>query len=361
VTSLIDLDGLLRRLHLPTVRRLYPELCVQAETEETSHRDFLATLIAEEVAHRAETRIQRSTRKARFPFLATIEDYNFAFQTSIRLTMLGSYLGPEFVTEGRCALFSGSTGLGKTHLAIAIAYRAIQNGFDALFTGANDMMDTLAQAGQEGRFREALSTYVAPSVLVIDEIGYLTHRPDAANVLFHVVNERHLRRRPIVMTTNKPEAAWGGVLHDADLAEAILDRVLERGRHFELRGPSYRTKRAERAGRAARALDEDGLTPGPATGGRARISGIPGPEFPEPTDLGGHPSLVGVVTCPQPQPELADEPPPMKLCFAPGSRTVTRAIISRRPTRWAVATGSRIDVRRLHVAVHRSSSPRVVR
>jgi len=283
MTPPVDLDGLLRRLHLPTVRRLYPELCVQGESEEMSYRDFLASLIAEEVAHRAQTRIERSVRKAHFPFLATIEDFSFTFQTSVRLSMLGSYLGPELVSEGRSAIFSGRSGLGKTHLCIAIAYRAIQNGFEALFTGANEMMDALALAGIEGRFREALAHYVAPAVLVIDEVGYLTHRPEAANVLFHVVNERHLRRRPILMTTNKPKAAWGQVLHDADLAEAIQDRVLERGRLFELRGISYRTRHLERADRGDAHPPDTSDVEDRITGGRPRISGIPGPEFPEPT------------------------------------------------------------------------------
>jgi DNA replication protein DnaC len=303
MTLPIDLDGLLRRLHLPTLRRLYPDLCVRAESEEMSYRDFLAELIAEEVAHRAQTRIERSVRKARFPFLATIEDFSFTFQTSIRLSMLGTYLGSEFVSEGRCAILSGSTGLGKTHLAIAIAYRAIQNGYEALFTGANEMMDALALAGKEGRFREALAEYVAPPVLVIDELGYLTHRPDAANVLFHVVNERHLRRRPILMTTNKPEAAWGQVLHDSDLAETILDRVLERGRLFELRGTSYRTRHIERPGRPERADAERAALVAAAensTRGRPRISGIPGPEFPEPT--GGSSSTL--FACPEPVPAM---------------------------------------------------------
>ena len=124
----------------------------------------------------------------------------------------------------------------------------------------------------------------------------MTHRPDAANVLFHVVNERHLRLRPILMTTNKPEAAWGQVLHDSDLAETILDRVLERGRLFELRGTSYRTRHLERAGRAERAAAEREASMDAALhppGGRARISGIPGPEFPEPTPR----STDGLTSC----------------------------------------------------------------
>ena len=285
----IDLDGLLRRLHLPTVRRLYPELCRQAEEEEMSYRDFLATLVAEEVAHRGQTRIERAVRKARFPFLATIEEFCFTFQTSLRLSMLGSYLGPDLVSEGRSAVFLGPTGLGKTHLAIAIAYRAIQNGYDALFTLADEMLEDLALAAQSGGLRSALHEYVDPDVLVIDEVGYLTHRADAANVLYHVVNERHMRRRPMLFTTNKPPAAWGGVLHDADLAEAILDRVLEHGRLFEMRGTSYRTRHLQdelRAGRGAAAAtslaEPRPARSGPAQGGR-RISGTDGAEFPEPT------------------------------------------------------------------------------
>ena len=124
----LDLDGMLRRLHLPTVRRLYPECELRAEAEDQSYRDFLATIIAEEVAHRAQTRIERSVRKARFPFLRTIDEFDFTFQSSIRLQLLGSCLGPELVSEGRSLILCGPSGTGKTHLAIAIAYRAIQNG-----------------------------------------------------------------------------------------------------------------------------------------------------------------------------------------------------------------------------------------
>jgi len=237
-----DLDGMLRRLHLPTVRRLYAELATRAEAEGLGYRAYLETLIAEEVAHRAETRVTRAVRKARFPFLRTIDDFNFTFQTSLRLQMLGSYLGAELVTEGRNAIFSGPSGTGKTHLGIAIAYRAIQHGYEARFIGADTLIAELSRAATRGRLEAALEPYVHPHVLVLDELGYLSHAPDAANVLYRVVNERYLQRRPVLLTTNKPLAALGDVLHDGDLAEAILDRLLERGAHFTLRGRSYRTR-----------------------------------------------------------------------------------------------------------------------
>lgn len=270
----IDLDALLRRLHLPTVRRLYPELAERAESDSLSYRDFLALLMAEEVAHRAQTRIQRCVRRAHFPFLKTIDEYDFTFQAAVRLSLLGSFLSPEFVTQGAGLVLSGPSGTGKTHLAVAIAYRAIQNGFEAHFTTATTLIDELSRATRIGKLRHVLPTYTHPHVLVIDEVGYLSYGPDAANVLFQVVNDRHLHRRPLVFTTNKPLRAWGRVLHDPDLAEAILDRVLERGRHLELRGPSFRTRHLK--------LD---LTPTAeaAFPAAARISGDQRPEFPEPT------------------------------------------------------------------------------
>ncbi|MGD9765964.1 MAG: IS21-like element helper ATPase IstB, partial [Candidatus Binatia bacterium] len=240
--STVDLDALLKRLHLANARRLWRELCERAETEQWSCRDFLAVLVAEEIAHRQQTRLRRAVHDAHFPFLKTIDDFNFSFQSTVRLQLLGSYLGPEFVTEGRNLILMGKTGRGKTHLAIAIAYRAIQNGATALFTTAAELIDDLSAASRAGRLRETLARYVHPHVLVVDEVGYLTYGPDAANVLFHVVNDRHLRRRPLLFTTNKsPLAAWGAVLHDHDLAEAIVDRTLERGRLLVLDGPSVRT------------------------------------------------------------------------------------------------------------------------
>jgi DNA replication protein DnaC len=204
-----DLDGLLRRLHLQTVRRFYAVLAVRAKAEGMSYRNFLAVLMAEEVAHRVQTRIQRAVRRARFPFLKTIEEFDFTLQTSIEQRLLGSYLGPELVSEGRGLIFTGPTGPGKTSLSIAIAYRDIQNGYDALFTTVAKLIGILSDAGRAGRLQEALVQYLHPHVLVIDEVGYLTHPPDADNVFFQVVNERYLKRHPKHFTTNKPVEAWG--------------------------------------------------------------------------------------------------------------------------------------------------------
>lgn len=241
----IDLDALLKRLHLPTIARLYPSYTGRAAAEHWSHRDLLALLVAEEVANRNNTRIAKAARHAKFPFIKTIEAYDFVFQSTLRLQRLGPYLGPELVSEGRNLILSGRPGRGKTHLAVAIAYRAIQNGFTARFAGAGQLIDDLATASREGRLRQATAAWVEPHVLVIDEVGYLNHAEDAANVLFGVVDQRYLARKPMIFTTNKKLLDWGRVLHDPDLAEVILDRVLERGEHIALGGPSWRTRHVD--------------------------------------------------------------------------------------------------------------------
>lgn len=164
----IDLDALLRRLHLPTVRRLYADYAVRAAAEGWSHRDFVALLIAEEVAHRNDTRIAKAARRAHFPFIKSIETFDFVFQSSLRRQQLGPYLGPEFVSEGRNLILSGRPGRGKTHLAVAIGYRAIQNGFTTRFVGASELIDELGAASRDGRLREATAAWVEPNVLIID-------------------------------------------------------------------------------------------------------------------------------------------------------------------------------------------------
>ena len=270
-----ELDTLLKRLSLANARRIWRQLVERAEKEEWSYRDFLVVLVGEEVAQRLQIRLGRLSHRASFPFFKTIDDFDFTHQSTLRLSLLGTALSPDFITEGRCLILVGKPGRGKTHLAVAIAYRAIQNGFDALFTTAAELIDDLSAAFRAGRLAEALVTYTHPGLLVVDEVGYLTYGTDAANMLFHVVNERHRRHRPMIFTTNKSLKGWGRVLHDEDLAHAIIDRVLERGRLLRLDGPSVRTLHVN--------LDEAMKEDSDQQADVIRISGKTCPEFPEPT------------------------------------------------------------------------------
>jgi len=127
----------------------------RAETPDWNYRDFVALQLAEEVAHRKQMRLQRLTRKARFPFFKTIDEFDFGLQTTLCQSLLGSYLGSDFVTEGHSLILYGKAGSGKTVLAVAIGYRAIQNGFETLCTTAAELVEELRPPRREGAYTSA--------------------------------------------------------------------------------------------------------------------------------------------------------------------------------------------------------------
>jgi DNA replication protein DnaC len=137
-----------------------------------------------------------------------------------------------------------------------------------------ELIEDLSVASRDNQLADALVRYVSPHVLISDEVGYLTYSHDAANVLYHVVTQRHQARRSMIFTSNKHPDGWGRVLHDDDLAAAIVDRVVERGRLLQLDGPSMRTNHLGRDAPAHAAAGSPEVV---------RISGNPQSEFPEPT------------------------------------------------------------------------------
>ena len=177
------LAALLKRLNLASARRRFPELIQRAEHGQWSYYQFLRALAEEEVAHRAATRLVRYARQARFPELKTVEEFDFSLQPGLRPVLLGSCFDPGFAASGSNLILAGKSGRGKTHRATAIAYKAIQNGSEALFASAAAMLDDLSAAARDGRLRAALNAYTRPHVLVVDELGYLAVGDDAANLL----------------------------------------------------------------------------------------------------------------------------------------------------------------------------------
>jgi DNA replication protein DnaC len=235
----MSLDILLKRLGLGSIQPALAELVLKAEREGWSYQVFLEHLLSEAVAQRVERRLASAVVCAKFPFHATIETFDFTFRSDLKQQMLGRFLGPELVSDNRSLILEGPPGTGKTHLCISIAYKAIQNGFVARFITAAALINDLRVAHD---LNVALKPYLQPHVLVIDEMGYLGYGPGAADVLFQVVDNRYHKGRPILFTTNKPLRQWGRVLHDEELARAIIDRTLHHGEYLKLSGSSYRLR-----------------------------------------------------------------------------------------------------------------------
>lgn len=243
----MELAALLEKLKLEYLEPQLDAVCEQAAARELDYKSFLTAALVTEWQGRQIRGVEARLRQARFPWVKTLDQYEFEFQPSVDRRQVRELAGLSFVERGQNIVLLGPPGVGKTHLAIAVGVKAVEAGYSVLFLTLEGLMTRLMRAKHENRLERALQQLSYPKVLILDELGYLPLSREEASLFFRLVVRRY-ERASLIVTSNKGFVDWGEVFNDQVLATAILDRLLHHATTLNIKGESYRLKEKRRAG-----------------------------------------------------------------------------------------------------------------
>jgi DNA replication protein DnaC len=241
------LERHLTRLKLVSTRERLDGLLETGAKGEMSFLDFLDHVIKEEVQSKDQKRARMRVQMAKFPLDRRLEDYDFTLQPSLDRRLITELETGRYLANATNVLLLGPPGVGKTHLAIGLGRKAIEQGYSCRFIHAADLVCQLSKAVECGALDDALSIFARPHLLIIDELGYLPLERQAGHLLFHLIRKRY-ERGSLLLTSNQPIGAWGEMLADDVVATAILDRLLHHSHIVTIKGESYRLREKRRAG-----------------------------------------------------------------------------------------------------------------
>jgi len=216
-------------------------LVKQAEGNEISYLQFAEMLVDYELRIRDENRIKLNMKRASFPIIKQLEEFDFSFQTTITKRQITSLLDFTFIDNRQSIVFIGQPGVGKTHLTLAIGIKAIEAGYKVLFSTALSLVESLDLAELRGELKKKINSILKFDVLIIDELGYLLLSKKSVFNFFQLINSLY-EFRSIILTTNKDFTNWGDFFINESVAVPIVDRIIHRSHIFMIGGESYRLK-----------------------------------------------------------------------------------------------------------------------
>ena len=232
----------LAELNLTQIAADYRETLDEGARKNSSMLEVLSTLISNEITARRQRALQRRILQAKLPKMKTLAEYQFEFPKKIPKQKITRLFDCEFVEQHQSAVLIGPTGVGKTHLLTALGYIACERGISVRFTRVIDMINRLTAAQMNGTLQQTLKVYTKPSLLLLDELGYLPIDKRGADLLFQIVTARY-ESGSIVITTNRPFRDWGRIFDlDNTLATAMIDRLMHHGEAIVIQGTSFRMK-----------------------------------------------------------------------------------------------------------------------
>ena len=237
----------LKRLQLPHLRETLAAVLSEAAKAEWTYLEFLDPILRREVDAKQGKRIRMGMQIAHFPCVRTIEGFDFAFQPAADERLIRELSTGNFIAHGENVLIFGPPGVGKSHLAIGLGRKIVEQGHTVRFTTATALLATLGKAETEGGLSEKLTEYCKPRLLIVDELGYLPCERRAAHLFFQLVNRRY-EKGSLLVTTNQRVSDWGIVFGDEVLATAILDRLLHHSHTLMITGESYRLREKRKSG-----------------------------------------------------------------------------------------------------------------